>query len=385
MFTCDSNYVYNQAYGKCVFAVSGNTCTSPPTCGLQNFVQPYPGDPALYFQCTASSLKFYACEEDQEYDTGTSTCVGICKSSGNLPYSRNCSLYYSCDDVVGNLETCPSGTGFDPSSLSCQNDFQSLCNEFNLLENDVYDFLQIVPFGDVVLPVIRDFLNTLGFHPVTLLVKFGFSDQQVSDAIIIVDYIYKNKKLPPVVVDMVVNDLLSFLPPEVRTIFNILQQLGMLVLSSRSADVKNADPLEGYLEHVLLNMEIDPVKICGSFQGKSHQEINTEIVNSFLTTLDISEKDIPLAKLMLKDNLGLVVNILNSALSVPIFRLTDKGEIKIKPSVSDTLMNFVLNRVQVEMTDVAIAPVLSSYINELYKSNRGLMVAFLEGFYFSIE
>ena len=386
MFTCDTNYVYNQKYGKCIYAVSGNTCASSPTCGLQNFIQTYPDDPSLYFQCRASSLTFYACEEDQEFDTASSTCVTICNSSGNLPYSRNCSLYYSCDDnEVASLEMCPSGTGFDPSSLSCQNDFQSLCNEFNLLENDVYDFLQIVPFGDVFLPVIRDFLNTLGFHPVTLLVKFGFSDQQVSDGIIIVDYVYKNKKLPPAIVNNFVDNLMSSLPPEIQNIFNILQQLGMLASLARSTELKNTDPLGAYLKHVLLNVEIDPVQMCGSFQGKSRQEINAEIVDGFLRTLDVSERDIPLAKLMLKDNLGLVVNILNSALNAPIFQLADKGEVKINPEVSDILMKFVLSGVQSEMTDVSVAPVLYSYVNELYKSNRSLFVAFLEGFSFSIE
>ncbi|XP_071051108.1 uncharacterized protein [Onthophagus taurus] len=394
-FLCAQNYVYKQTYGKCILKLSDEDCVVLPTCGLQDSISLYPGDSSIYYSCISSKFSIKACKESEIFDLDKQICKTRCTTNGFLPNTRNCLKYYECftSTESGNLEikelTCPDGQGFNPSTKTCQINYKNICNELYLLETDIYDLISFTPITEIIISPIKNILNHFNINPMNVLFLLNLNDEILSDGILVIDYIYKNKKLPPATLTLLVDAILPRLPSSLQSIIKAMINLGIINLQNRSTTLNltgndEQEVIKSYLLGILSNTTIDVPTIINSFEGKSQQEISKMIFDEIMKVFQVPEYQIPFAAGLLKMNLPFFAVSINSKLGSDLVLAKD-GTLRIDLNNLNLLFYDKLNDVAVRMypDNVFLSAMFKMFARYQYKMNYGLITEVVHNFYFT--
>lgn len=344
---CPNNFIYSQRFGKCVFKLTNDDCVNIDGCGVEDFVKLYPGDSSLYYGCSSSVFYFETCSPSEFFNTTTLTCETRCGEVGLLPVPQNCTKYYVCTETESGLialeETCPDGYGFNPILLSCEKDYSVLCNEFAILENNKYDFLSKIPIIRAFTCVIRKICNLINLNPVKILFIFRLSNEDLSTFILVTDYIYQNRRLPPNITSVLLQFIVENLPSEFQVIYNILSQLGIMNFKASSRSPRSISlnaSLQNYLDNEFNGDDL--VSLVTQFDVKNNDKTSGEIFQQVFSILQISKEQIPIIITTLKKLIPGVANRVNSYTEWPLLLMDEQSSIRINVNVLDQTMDGIL-------------------------------------------
>ncbi|GJQ68551.1 hypothetical protein Trydic_g17117 [Trypoxylus dichotomus] len=119
LLPCPENFVYKHEFGKCVFKLSNDNCIKMGTCGIEDFVEQYPGDPSLYYGCESSTFFIKACFSSEFFNMTSKTCDTRCSNIGRLPNSQNCMKYYDCEKTEGGFVAVESNCPEEVDNTNC--------------------------------------------------------------------------------------------------------------------------------------------------------------------------------------------------------------------------------------------------------------------------
>lgn len=225
------------------------------------------------------------CEERIEhYDQITNKCQNTCSTVGVASNTQNCKSYFSCsktpEGLVMEEQFCQTG-GFNPTTGKCQKSYEEACNELVLID-DLY--ARIIPsFIKNFLTPIKNLLRSFNINPTSLLLKFGFKQQNINSAIRIANYVVTKKRIPPLFISGIVNKILSILPSSIRSIVEYFLS-NFFGLKARSVLDSS---LEDSLETFLIEIEIDLEGLAHRLESESFVTILKEQIEKFEANHDL--------------------------------------------------------------------------------------------------
>lgn len=350
LVSCPNNYIYKPEFGKCVFKLSDKDCTKVDACGPMDFMGQYPGDPSLYYSCRASIFHFEACSPSEIFNATSEICESRCDSRGLLSISQNCVKYYRCEETENGLvaieETCPDGYGFNPIKLSCEKGYSTLCNELAIIENDIYEFLSKIPVINKLTRIFKSILNLVNLNPIKIIFIFRWSDDDISRVILVVDYIYQNKRIPPNILPVLLKFLIERLPYQVQFVFNILSQLGIIKLQNPTRLIRSISEdlsMQHYIEDKFSNITNALFSFLEHIEAKNTSEINEEIIQLVVASFNISEEQIPIIMTAIRNYMPLIVNRVNHYIGWPFLIITQENNIGFDVDAIDLSIEDILN------------------------------------------
>lgn len=232
---CPTGQVYKHEWRKCVTNLDTNSdCFEVTKCPKDS--HNYPGDLSLYYKCSQGSneVSLSACPSSQDvYNPLTGICesnqlCGLTPSKLLVPIPYKCSSYFDC--ATNKEIQCPNGQGFNQNTQKCTLFYNRLCNEFGLLENNIKSLLGwFFP-----IQIIENILSMANLNPYSFILLLPLPESIVSTSILAIDYLLKERSIPPGLINYIVEFGLSLIPPPIRAILDMLLNFLPIKLPSKT-------------------------------------------------------------------------------------------------------------------------------------------------------